>query len=147
MCFMERLLNNKIKTRRLLLLRKFQYKVRSLKRTKYFLRLCEPKIGDEYALETVFKESIKFLECSYSKIDEETITEPLNRLIISLNNFINTIDRYRKLRKPVPINKLKPCTLAIKDLYHSSRKSKLYLECDSFWDQFGLALIVLYSLK
>ena len=147
MSFMERFLNNKSKIRRLLLLKKFQYKVRSLKRTRYFLRLCEPKIGDEYALETVFKESIKFLECSYSKIDEQTIIEPLKRLIVSLNTFINTIDRNRKTRKPIPINQLKPCTLAIKDLYHSSRKSKLYLECDSFWDQFGLALIVLYRLK
>ena len=147
MNFMERLLNNKSKIRRLLLLRKFQYKVRSLKRTRCFLRLCERKIGNEYALETVFKESIKFLECSYCKIDDETIIEPLNRLIMSLNDLINAIDRYRKIRKPISIDQLKPCTIAIKDLYHSSRKSKIYLECDAFWDQFGLALIVLYNLK
>lgn len=142
-----RLLNNKSRVRRLFLIRKFQYKMRSLKRSRCFLKLSSPKIGDEYALEIVFKELIGFLGCSFNDINDESIVKPLKSLVSSMENLVDVIGRHRETGKPIPKYHMKLCAIAVKNLYHSSKKSKLYLECDSFWNQFGLALIVLYRIK
>ena len=142
----RRIIYNKSKIRRLLLLRKFQYKLRSLKRTKFCNRIYGRTIGKEYALEAAIKEVILFLKCSYQDIDDPLIRHSLVRLTKSLERLSQHIHIYRQQKKSIPMNYIKPCTTAIRELYHLARRVRPNYDCDEFWQNFGLVLIVLFNI-
>lgn len=146
MVLARRIIMNRSKIRRLLLLRRFQYKLRSLKRTKFCLRIYNRTIGKEYALEASIKKIIDFLNCSYHDIQDQNILICLSELITALEQLASNIHIYRVKNKSIPMNFIKPCTIAIRNLYHVARKTNPNLNCDDFWNQFGLVLIVLFNL-
>lgn len=85
----EKIIRNKIKIRRIFLLRKLQYKLRSLKRPRYFSNIINRKIGNDFALETAIKEIINFLDCSFDGTENTDINnclEHLKKSLFSLSN-------------------------------------------------------------
>jgi len=146
MSLVIRIVSNRSKVRRLLLLRRFQYKMRSLKRTRFCIRLYNKKIGNEYALESAFFRVIDFLKCSYQDIQDPLIREAISSLVSSLERLALNIDLYRKRNKPIPMYLILPCTISIRKLYHVARRTRPNYDCDKFWQDFGLVLIVLFNI-
>jgi len=146
MSLAHRVISNRSKGRRLLLLRRFQYKMRSLKRTKFCNRIYNKKIGKEYALESAIFRVIDFLKCSYQDIQDPLVKNAVNSLVNSLERLASNIDTYRKQNKSIPMNYILPCTISIRKLYLAGRKTKPNYDCDKFWQNFGLVLIILFDI-
>jgi len=146
MALVQRIISNRSRVRRLLLLRKFQYKMRSLKRTKFCSRIYNKKVGREYALESAFFRVIDFLRCSYQDIQDPLVKNAVNSLVNSLERLASNIDTYRRRNKSIPMCYILPCTISIRRLYMIARRTKPNYDCDRFWQDFGLVLIVLFNI-
>ncbi len=142
----ERIIRNKSKMRRVFLLRKLQYKLRSLKRSKPSNKIINKKIGNNFALETAIKEIINFLDCSFNGAENTDVGFCFEHLKKNLISFSNKVQQYRDKGKPIPISVINPCTKSMRNLYYTAKRNKLKLNCDDTWYKVGLNLIVLYDL-
>ena len=137
--------------RRMSELRKANYKLRSLKRGKFTSRIFQKTIGNELALLLFIKHVKEFLECSFDDysnsefVIEENKKKAFREIIVSLSILEKDISISSRSKKPVPSSTIKRIGSATRKIYHLTRKDKIQLDCDEFWNSIVLCSIPLFS--